>query len=64
MGTKSSGRPGGNPALEKFQFTTDKDESCTAILNLRVPPSMLAKLKALPNWTDKAREKLSELITD
>ena len=55
-------RPGGNPDLEKFQFLTDRDEPCTAILNLRVPPSMLAKLKALPNWTEQAREKLKELI--
>jgi hypothetical protein len=48
-------RPGGNPHLKSHQFSTNKEESCTAKLTLRLPPSEYEKLKKLPNWQEKLR---------
>jgi hypothetical protein len=62
-GTKPSGRPGGNPDLEKHQFTTDKPEACTGKLDLRVAPTDLEKLKAIDGWRDILRDKIKEIIT-
>ena len=62
MGSQASGRPGGNPDLEKFQFKTDKSEPCTAYLGLRIPPSELQRLKAIKGWQDILREKIKEII--
>ena len=56
-GTKSSGRPGGNPDLEEYQFEQkyDWDEPCTAKMTLRLPPSLYAEIKKLPNWQERVR---------
>ena len=62
-GTKTSGRPGGNPDLEKYRFVSDKPEACTAKLDLRVAPTDLEKLKAIEGWRDILREKIKEIIT-
>lgn len=62
MGTQSSGRPGGNPDITKYSFTTDKPESCTAKLTLRLPPSDYEALKQIPNWQERLREKIKELL--
>ena len=61
-GTKTSGRPGGNPDLKNYQFTTDKEESCTAKLTLRLAPSDYQKLKSLENWQEKTRKAIAKLI--
>ena len=61
-GTKGSGRPGGNPDLEKHQYTTDKTEACTGKLDLRVAPTDLEKLRAIDGWRDILREKIKEII--
>ncbi|AVP91705.1 hypothetical protein FR934_17915 [Synechocystis sp. PCC 6803] len=61
-GTKSSGRPGGNPDITNFSFTTDRPEPCTAKLTLRLPPTDYEKLRALENWQELVREKIKELI--
>ena len=57
-GTKSSGRPGGNPDLEEYQFEQkyDWDEPCTAKMTLRLPPSLYAEIKKLPNWQETVRK--------
>ncbi len=55
-------RPGGNPALEEHQFTTDREESCTAKLQVRVPPSMLDELKEYKNWQEIVRQVLAEKL--
>ena len=57
-------RPGGNPALTKHQFTTDREEPCTAKLQVRVPPSMLAELKEYKNWQEIVREVLAEKLVN
>lgn len=55
-GTKSSGRPGGNPALKTAEFQQvhgyqiedpDREEAFTELLQLRITPSMKAALKAM-----------------
>ena len=61
-GTKGSGRPGGNPDLEKHQYTTDKTEACTGKLDLLVAPTDLEKLRAIDGWRDTLREKIKEII--
>jgi ATP-dependent helicase YprA (DUF1998 family) len=55
---------GGNPDLEKYQFTTDRDEPLTAKFTLRVTRSMLNELQAISNWQEKTREKLSDLLRE
>lgn len=53
-------RPGGNPALAEHQFTTNREEPCTAKLQVRVPPSMLNELKEYKNWQEIVRQSLAE----
>ena len=57
-------RPGGNPALAEHQFKTDREEPCTAKLQVRVPPSMLAELKEYKNWQEIVREVLAEKLVN
>jgi hypothetical protein len=64
MGSQASGRPGGNPDLEKYQFKTDKDEPCSAKLTLRIAPSDFEKLKTLDNWQEKTRQAIKKLIAE
>jgi hypothetical protein len=61
-GTKNSGRPGGNPDIKLYGFTTEREESCTALLAIKIPPSQLKALKNLPNWQEKVRESIKALI--
>lgn len=39
-GTRASGRPGGNPEIAKYGFTTDREEPLTEKIQLRVSMSM------------------------
>ncbi len=61
MGNKRSGRPGGNPDLEPYQFQQqyDWDESCTALLALKVPPNIKEKLTKLPKWQERVRRAIA-----
>ena len=61
-GTKASGRPGGNPDLKNYGFKTDRPESLTAKLSMRVAPSMLAELKKKDNWQELVREAIAEKL--
>lgn len=61
-GTQRSGRPGGNPDLIKYRFTTDRDEACTALLQLRIQPSLFAELKKLDGWQEIAREAIASSV--
>jgi len=56
-------RPGGNPTLAEHQFTTDREEPCTAKLQVRVPPSMLNELKSYENWQEIVRTLVSNELT-
>ncbi len=52
-----------HPKLENLKpFTTDKEESCTAQMNIRVPPSLLAKLKKKENWQEFVRQAIAEKL--
>ena len=63
-GTKSSGRPGGNPDLEEYQFEQkyDWDEPCTAKMTLRLPPSLYEEVKKLPNWQERVRKAIASIV--
>ncbi|AVQ73798.1 hypothetical protein MTo_01495 [Microcystis aeruginosa NIES-1211] len=56
------GRPGGNPDLVKHQFSTEREEPCSAKLTLRLPPSQYAKLKEIDNWQEKVRGVIASLV--
>ena len=56
------GRPGGNPDLIKYRYTTDREESCTAKMTLRLPPSHYAKLKKIDNWQEKVRTAIASIV--
>ena len=64
MGSQASGRPGGNPDLKKYQFTSEREEPCTAKMTLRLPPSDYEKLKTLDNWQEKTRQAIKNLIAE
>ncbi len=49
----------GNPEVAKYHFKTERSESCTAQLNLKVPPSLLEKIKEQDNWQDFVRQTLA-----
>jgi hypothetical protein len=50
-----------NPPVKNF-FKTDRQESCTAKLSVRVPPSLLGDLKSLENWQEFVRLTLKQAI--
>ena len=43
-------------------FTTDRPESCTAQISIRIPPSLKAELKNLDNWQEDVRNFLAEKV--
>ena len=52
-----------NPEKAKAtQFTTDRPESCTAKITVRIPPSLKEELKNLDNWQEKVRQFLQEEV--
>ena len=48
--------------IEKYRFTTDREEACTANLTLRIPPSIKAELKKIDGVNDKIRDFLESLV--
>lgn len=50
-----------NPPKENF-FTTDRKESCTAQMNLKVPPSLLEEIKKQENWQEFVRQTLAREV--
>ncbi|NER05308.1 MAG: hypothetical protein F6K17_23285 [Okeania sp. SIO3C4] len=65
--TKSArpGRPGGNPELSKYAFKPkNPHKSNKALLALRIDSNDLAIIKTIPNWQDKVRAKLDELLQE
>ena len=61
-GTKSSGRPGGNPDIKKYGFRTDRDEPLRSRLQLRVPDSMKQQLDQQDNWQEFVRQAIYEKL--
>ena len=54
--------PKGNPNIKKYGFKTDRPESLTAKLSMRVAPSMLEELKKKDNWQELVREAIAEKL--
>ena len=59
-------RPGGNPALKKFQVQQkyDWNEPCSAKIDLRVPPTMKAALKSVQTKDISLQEFCRQAIAD
>lgn len=54
-----------NPKIDQikaYTFKTERKESCTAQLNLRVPPSLLLELKKKDNWQELVRQAIAEKL--
>ncbi|MEA5511784.1 hypothetical protein VB715_18590 [Crocosphaera sp. UHCC 0190] len=58
-----SGRPGGNPDLEKYQFEKkhDWDEPCSDRIQLRLPPRMKLAIKEgkIKDWQEICRKAIA-----
>ncbi len=56
-------RPGGNPDLKKYQYKQkyNWEESCTERMQIRMPPSMKAAIKAglIKDWQEVARKAIA-----
>ncbi len=61
-GTRTSGRPGGNPDIKKYGFKTDRDEPLRERLQLRVPTSMKQQLLSQDNWQEFVRQAIAEKL--
>ncbi|MEC4895822.1 MAG: hypothetical protein SAL07_25500 [Oscillatoria sp. PMC 1051.18] len=61
-GTKSSGRPGGNPDIKSYGFKTDRSEPLRENLQLRISASMKEQLKSQENWQEFVREAIAEKL--
>ncbi|MCY7393496.1 MAG: hypothetical protein LH647_18975 [Leptolyngbyaceae cyanobacterium CAN_BIN12] len=57
-------RPGGNPDINKNPqtFSTERDESLTELLQLRVSGSMKESLKRLDGWQELVRQAIAEKL--
>ena len=66
MSTRYSARPmsnpKGNPDIKRYGFTTEREESLTAKLSMRVAPSMLDELKKKDNWQEIVRQAIAEKL--
>ena len=63
-GNQNSGRPGGNPELAKFRFTTDRDEPLRERLQIRVPASMKQQLLTHENWQEFVRQAIAKALDE
>ena len=62
-GTKSSGRPGGNPDFgTKYKFKTDRQEPLTELLAVRVSANMKSEIKQQTNWQEFVRQAIAEKL--
>ena len=52
----------GNPNIKQHGFKTDREESLTAKLSMRVAPSMLDELKKKDNWQELVRQAIAEKL--
>ena len=66
--TMPKGRPGGNPDLAKYHFEQkyDWDEPCSERMQLRMPPSMKAAIKAgkISDWQEVARKAIAAALEE
>ena len=62
---KPAGRPGGNPEIINWSYqpaVPGKPKNFN--LTVKVDEEMLVNVKGLPNWADKVRAKLDELLQE
>jgi hypothetical protein len=59
-------RPGGNPNINKNPqtFSTEREESLTELLQLRVSSSMKESLKQLDGWQEFVRQAIAEKLAE
>ncbi|MBE9168662.1 hypothetical protein IQ238_14495 [Pleurocapsales cyanobacterium LEGE 06147] len=57
-------RPGGNPDIKKYGFTTERENPLVEKMTLRMDEEMKAAIKAgkLPNWQEIARQAIAEKL--
>ena len=65
-GTRSSGRPGGNPNIKNHGFKTDRKYPLTENESLKLDKPTKDKLRAglVPNWRDIARSAIAKAIAE
>lgn len=63
-GTKSSGRPGGNPNIKEYGFKTDRPEPLIEKLQVRVSASMKEKVKSRENWQEFVRDAIEKALEE
>ena len=54
----------GNPDLKKYEFTTEREEPCIHLVNLKMPLSLKNKLKAKENWQEFVRQTLAKALAE
>ncbi|MDY7008009.1 MAG: hypothetical protein SWX82_29770 [Cyanobacteriota bacterium] len=55
----------GNPEIEKYRIQAKvPGRPNDGHLTLRMPSDTLSRIKTLPNWQDKVRAKLEELLQE
>jgi hypothetical protein len=60
----AKGRPGGNPELSQYHYTTDRPESLTSKLSIRIEPSVFNALKQQENWQEDVRRAIAKMLHD
>ena len=48
--------------LREHRFKTDKKESCTAQVAVRIPPSLKEKLKEKKGWQEQVRQYMEKIV--
>ncbi|NES68257.1 MAG: hypothetical protein F6K24_24980 [Okeania sp. SIO2D1] len=55
----------GNPELDRYYFQAENPEKAkNKLLAVKVDEDTLGNIKNLPNWQDKVRAKLEELLQE
>ena len=52
----------GNPNIKKYGLTTDWDEALTDNMSIRMPPSVMKRLKEQKNWREFVRSTLIKAL--
>ncbi|MDJ0726916.1 MAG: hypothetical protein QNJ38_17580 [Prochloraceae cyanobacterium] len=55
--------PNPNPS-KKTRFTTERDEALTDNMSIRMPPSVMNKLKKKDNWREFVRITLAKALEE
>ncbi|MEG4420810.1 hypothetical protein QUA70_19785 [Microcoleus sp. LAD1_D5] len=63
MGTKASGRPGGNPGLKKHAFKPKTEKTFEKIIAVRMSLELFEAIKSVggKNYQDQLRSHLEEI---